>query len=255
MPVNWYAALVLIVLLGIGSVALARHNYAKGAHSVPPTVGQTWHAGLAIDICGTAEPALPATASGSSNGLTTTGSGVLLIAPKTSSEAGTNATLGKFASEYETMKLTNTSVMYPGGTHYKNGQKCAKGTPDAGQVGVVRARSWTLSTTSKKSGSEENLVGGHTTSAPADLRLRNSQLITLGFGPSSKPLPKVPSSTEVALLQAIEGTSAPETTTPTTVPTTTPTTAPTTATTTTTAPASTTTTSSPSTTTTTKPSS
>jgi hypothetical protein len=246
MPVNWYAALVLIVLLGIGSVALARHNYTKGAHTVPPTVGQTWHAGLAIDICGTSEPALPATASGSSNGLTTTGSGVLLIAPKTNSEAGTNATLGKFASEYDTLKLTNTSVMYPGGTLYKNGQKCAKGTPDAGQVGVVRARSWILSTASKKSGSEENLTGGQVTSTPADLRLRNAQLITLGFGPSSKPLPKVPSSTEVALLQAIEGTSAPETTTPTTAPT---------ATTTTPAPASTTTTSSPSTTTTTKPSS
>jgi hypothetical protein len=218
MPVNWYAALVLIVLLGIGSVVLARHNYTKGAHSVAPIVGQTWHAGLAIDICGTAEPALTATASGSSNGLTTTGSGVLLIAPKTSSEAGNKATLGKFASEYSTMKLTNTSVMYPGGTVYKNGQKCAKGTPDAGQVGVVRARSWTLSTVSKKSGSEVKLLGGKYTSKAADLKLRNTQLITVGFGPSSKSLPKVPSATEVALLQAIEGTSAPETTT-TTAPT------------------------------------
>jgi hypothetical protein len=249
MPVNWYAALVLIVLLGIGSVALARHNYTKGAHAVAPIVGQTWHAGLAVDICGTAEPALTATASGSSNGLTTTGSGVLLIAPKTSAEAGNNATLGKFASEYVTLKLTNTSVMYPGGTAYKNGQKCAKGTPDAGQVGVVRARSWTLSTSSKKSGSEEKLLGGKYSSKPADLKLLNTQLITLGFGPSAKALPKVPSATEVALLQAIEGTSAPETTT---------TTAPTAATTTTTAPTSTTTTapkSSSTTTTTTKPSS
>ena len=138
MPVNWYAALVLIVLLGIGSVILARHNYTKGAQTVPPIVGQTWHAGLSVDICGTAEPALPATASGSASGLTTTGSGVLLIAPKTSSEAGNNATLGKFVSEYQGMTLTNTSVMYPGGTKYKNGEKCAKGTPDAGQVGVVR---------------------------------------------------------------------------------------------------------------------
>jgi hypothetical protein len=248
MPVNWYAALVLIVLLGIGSVALARHNYTKGSHSAAPIVGQTWHAGLAVDICGTAQPALTATASGSSNGLTTTGSGVLLIAPKAKSEAGNNATLGKFASEYVTLKLTNTSVMYPGGTKYTNGQKCAKGTPDAGQVGVVRARSWTLSTASKKSGSEVNLLGGHYTSKPADLKLRNTQLITVGFGPSGKSLPKVPSATEVALLQAVNGTAAPETTT-TTVPTaTTTTTAPASSTTTTTVPAS-----SSSTTTTTKP--
>jgi hypothetical protein len=246
MPVNWYAALVLIVLLGAGSVALARHNYTKHTTAVAPTVGQTWHAGLAVDICGTTEPALPATASGSPNGLTTTGSGVLLIAPKTSAEAGNNATLGKFVSEYATMKLTNTSVMYPGGTVYKNGQKCAKGTPDAGQAGVVRARSWTLSVASKKNGSEEKLVGGKYTTKAADLKLRNTQLITVGFGPSSKSLPKVPSATEVALLQAIEGTSAPVTTTTTAPTATTTTTAPTATTTTTTKPSTATTTTKPS---------
>jgi hypothetical protein len=244
MPVNWYAALVLIVLLGIGSVALARHNYTKGSHAVAPIVGQTWHAGLAVDICGTTQPALTATASGSGNGLTTTGEGVLLIAPKTGSEAGNKATLGKFASEYATLKLTNTSVMYPGATLYKNGQKCAKGTPDAGQVGVVRARSWTLSTASQKSGSEDKLLGGKYTSKPADLKLRNAQLITVGFGPSSKALPKAPSTTEVGLLQAIEGT-APVATTTTTLPTTA-TTAPTATTTTTTVPVATTTTTKPS---------
>ena len=243
MPVNWYAALVVIVLLGVGSVILARHNYTKHAQAVPPTVGQTWHAGLAVNICGTAEPVLPATASGSSSGLTTTGSGVLLIAPKTSSEAGNNATLGKFASEYSGMKLTNTSVQYPGGTAYKNGEKCAKGTPDAGQVGVVRSRSWILST-STKSGSEDKLVGGRYSTKPADLKLLNAQLITLGFGPSSKTLPKPPSTTEVALLQAIEGTSAPVTTT-TAAPTTT-TTPSTSATTTTTKPSTSTTTTTPS---------
>ena len=213
MPVNWYAALVLIVLIGIGSVALARHNYAKGSPTTAPIVGQTWHAALAFDICGKAEPALTATASGSPNGLTTTGGGVLLIAPKSSSEAGNNATLGKFAKEYATVQLTNTSVQYPGGVPYKNGQKCAAGTPDAGKVGVVRARSWTLSTSSQKSGSETKQVGGHYTTEPASLKLRNSQLVTVGFGPATKALPKVPATTEVALLQAIEGTSAPVTTT------------------------------------------
>jgi hypothetical protein len=225
MPINWYAALVVIVLIGLGSVVLARYNYAKTSSGTAPIVGQTWHAALAFDICGTTEPALTATASGSPNGLTTTGSGVLLIAPKTSSEAGKNATLGKFATEYEAGTLTNTSVHYPGGVTYKNGQKCAAGTPDAGKVGVVRARSWTLSTASKKSGSETKLLGGKYTSNPASLRLGNSQLITVGFGPATKALPKVPAATEVALLQAIEGTSAPVTTTTTAPTTTTPTTA------------------------------
>jgi hypothetical protein len=236
MPINWYAALVLIVLIGAGSVVLARYNYAKSSSGTAPIVGQTWHAALAFDICGTTESALGATASGSPNGLTTTGSGVLLIAPKTSSEAGKNATLGKFATEYAAGTLTNTSVHYPGGVTYKNGQKCAAGTPDAGKVGVVRARSWTLSTAGQKSGSETKQVGGKYTSKPASLKLRNSQLITVGFGPATKALPKVPSATEVALLQAINGTSAPLQTTTTTAAsgTTTTTTSPSSATTTTT---------------------
>ena len=66
-------------------------------------------------------------------------------------------------------------------------------------------------------------VGGVYSSAPADLKLRNSQLMTVGFGPTTQALPKVPATTELAVLQAIEGTSAPTTTT-TTAPTTTTTT-------------------------------
>ena len=58
---------------------------------------------------------------------------------------------------------------------------------------MVRSRSWTLSSASQKSGSEVSLLGGKYSTKPADLKLRNAQLITLGFGPSSKPLPKVPS--------------------------------------------------------------
>jgi hypothetical protein len=223
MPVNWYAALVVIVILGIGSVAFARYHYAKGGP--PPTVHQTWHAALGIDICGKIEPALTATASTATGGLTTTGSGVLLIAPKTSSEAGNNATLGKFASEYSSLKLTNTTVQYPGGVSYTNGKKCAAGTPDAGKVGVLRARSWTLSVpTSTANGSEIKQVGGDYSSSPADLKFVNKQLITVGFVPSGTTLPKVPGATELALVQAINGTSAPETTTTTTAPATTTTT-------------------------------
>jgi hypothetical protein len=250
MPVNWYAALVLIVLVGIGSVVLARHNYDKKVPKVPPAVGQTFHAALSFDICGKVQAALPATASGSPNGLTTTGSGVLLIAPKTGSEAGKNATLGKFAKENVGMVVSNTTLQYPGGTQYTNGAKCKAGTPDAGQTGVVRVRTWTLSAASQKSGSETKLVGGHTSTKPGDLRFRNAQLITVGFGPATKPLPKVPAATELALVQAINGTQAPVTTT-TTAPTTTTTTAPGSTTTTTGSTATTTTTGSTATTTTT----
>ena len=148
MPVNWYAALVVIVLVGLGSVAFAKYHYNQTPTVVEPTVGTTWHAGLAFDICGTIEPALPASPTSATTGLTTTGSGVLPIAPKTASEAGNNATLGKFAQGYTGFTLTNTSLKYPSAKvpEYTNGEKCAAGTPDAGKAGEVQARWWVITT-------------------------------------------------------------------------------------------------------------
>jgi hypothetical protein len=250
MPVNWYAALVIIVVLGVASVAFARYNYAKGG--AEPTVNQTWHAGLAVDICGTTQPDLPATTANATNGLVMSTGGVMIIAPKTNSEAGANATLGKFASQYPGLTLTDSSLQLPtkGAPKYVNGQTCPKGTPDAGQKGIVRVRSWVLTTATNKNGSFVQIGGGY--SSPTGLKFLDRQLITVGFGPSSSSLPKPPAATVTALTQAIEGTSAPTTTT-TTAPTVTPNTATSTSSTvpatSTTAPAVTTTTAAPSTTT------
>ena len=262
MPVNWYAALVVIVLVGLGSIAIAKYNYNKTAAVVEPTTTTTWHAGLAFDICGTMEPALAASPTSATTGLTSSGNGVLQIAPKTASEAGNNATLGKFAQGYKGLTLTNTSVKYPSAKVplYTNGQKCAAGTPDAGKVGEVQARWWVLTTKTGKNGQLEE-AGGLTTVKPADLKFVDRQLITAGFVPANTSLPK-PTSAIAPLLQVLSGsqpaattTTAPvatTTTTPgvttTTVPAATTTTKPTA--TTTSAPATTTT--KPSSTTTTK---
>jgi hypothetical protein len=259
MPVNWYAALVVIVLVGLASVAIAKYHYNQTPTVVEPAVGTTWHGAIAFDICGTTQPALSASPSTSTSGLTTTGNGVLLIAPKKASEAGHNATVGKFASEYSGLTLTNTSLKYPGSnsTVYKNGEKCPAGTPDAGKVGEMQARSWLLTTKTGKDGQLEQ-TKGVTVPHPADLRLLNRQLITVGFVPSGTTLPKPPASTITALLQVLSGSQPVATTTTTAAGATTSSTA--VATTSTTAPASTTTskaatTTTAPTTTTTKPSS
>jgi hypothetical protein len=216
MPVNWYAALVIIVLVGIGSIALAKYNYNQTPTVVEPTVGTSWHAGLAFDICGKMEPALAASPTTATTGLTTTGNGVLLVAPKTAGEAGNNATLGKFADGYNGLTLTNTALKYPSSTtavpEYKNGQKCPTGTPDAGRVAVVQAHQWVISTKTGKNG-EVQETPGVTTLKPANVKFLNRQLITVGFVPEGTALPKPPGSTITALLQALEGTQAPTATT------------------------------------------
>jgi len=247
MPVNWYAALVVIVVVGLASIAIAKYHYNQTPTATPPTVGTTWHAAISFDICGTTQPALSASPASATTGLTTTGDGVLLIAPKKSSEAGVNATVGKFASEYQGLTLTNSTLKYPAAhvPEYKNGDKCAAGTPDAGKAGEVLARSWVVTTQTR----DGQLVqtNGVSSTKPADLRLLNRQLITVGFVPAGTTLPKPPGSTITALLQVLAG-SQPVATTTTSVPST-----PTTArsTTTSSTAATTTTTSAPTTTTTT----
>jgi hypothetical protein len=251
MPVNWYAALVVIVLVGLASVAVAKFHYDQTASAVEPTTHTTWHAALAFDVCGTMQPALTASPSTASTGLTTSGDGVLLIAPKSASEAGNNATLGKFAQGYTGLTLTNTTLKYPAASvpEYRNGQKCAAGTPDAGKVGEVQARWWVLSTKTGTNGQVEE-TGGVNTFKPADLKFENRQLITVGFVPDGVTLPKPPASTITALLQVLSG-NQPVATTTTTAPAATTTTTPGAATS-TTAPTTTTTTKPPSSTTTTR---
>jgi hypothetical protein len=238
MPVNWYAALVVIVLIGIGSVAFAKYHYNQTAAAVEPTTNTTWHAGLAFDICGTMEPALPASPASATTGLISAGGGVLQIHPKSDSEAGSNATLGKFAQGYTGLTITNNTIKYPSSsaTEYKDGEKCATGTPDAGKAGTVQARWWILSTPSG-SNNESKPVGGLTTKSPADLKFQNRQVITVGFIPADQQLPQSPS-TNLALTQTLAG-SGPVATTTTSTPGAT-----------TTAPAAATTTTAPSTTTT-----
>ncbi len=224
MPVNWYAALLVIVLIGLASVAFAKYHYNQTPAVVEPTVGTTWHAGLAFDICGKTEAPLAASPSTAKTGLTSSGDGVLKIAPTTSSEAGNNATLGKFASEYDGLTLTNTTLKYPSSSEYKNGEKCPTGTPDAGRVGEVMARRWLLSTKTGKNGELEQ-TSGITTFHPADLKFADRQLITVGFVPDNVTLPKPPASTITALLQVLSGGNQPAAAT-TTVPAATPTSAP-----------------------------
>jgi hypothetical protein len=226
-PVNWYAALVVILVVGLGSIAWAKYHYDQTPASVEPTVGTTWHAALAFDICGTMQPALAASPTSASTGLTTSGDGVLVVAPKTSSEAGAHATVGKFAQGYTGLTVTNTKLTYPsaGAKTYSDGQTCAAGTPDAGKVGEVQARSWLISTTTGNNNQEVE-TGGNTTRQPADLRLLNRQLITVAFVPTSTSIPKPPGTTISALLQVLAGGAAPVATTTTTPSATTPSTAP-----------------------------
>jgi hypothetical protein len=248
-PVNWYAALVLIVIAGLVSIAFARIDYRNGpvTNTTPPLKGGSpWFAAVAFDVCGTQQPSLASDAlSTTTQSFYTTGNGVITISPKKTSDAGHNAVFGKFISSYRGLTLTASELHLPAsssstsksqkssksGTTYRNGDKCPAGTKYAGKKGVVTVTYWpnALSSTQRPS-----TVHGD----PATLRFSNDQLITVGFVPAHTTLPKPSGAIVTALLNASAGTST-TTSTTTTAPTSTTTTAP--ASTSTTAPSSSTT--------------
>jgi hypothetical protein len=196
-PVNWYASIVLICVVGLLLLGFSRYQrtHPSVSSTGQPTTSQTWHAGLATDICGTLKPNLPASKN-TKTGFTTDGSGVVTVAPKNSQESGQNATLGKFVTEYgHGLELSNTALRYPGGSAYTNGDVCPKGTPDSGKPGVVIVYSWPNFTAKK---------GSQTSGAPQDLLFTNGQLITMAFVPAASTIPKPPGKVITSLISAVE---------------------------------------------------
>jgi hypothetical protein len=224
-PINWYASLAVIVIVGLLLVGFSRYQrtHPNSSSAGAPTTSDTWHVALGIDICGTMQPNLPADTSATS-GFTTDGTGVITVAPKNKSESGGNAVLGKFVSEYKGLTLTSTTVKYPGKTLYSNGDKCPKGTPQAGQQGFVNVKTWP---------NFESKVGTEASGDPTQVKFSNAQMITIAFVSAGANVPKPPASTITSLITAASGASTTTTTAPGTA-----TTAPATA---TTAPTSTTT--------------
>lgn len=219
MPVNWYASLIIICVVGLLLVGFSRYQrtHQTASSSGPPTTHQQWFAGLGIDICGKMQPDLPASTNSAKTGLVANGNGVLTIAPKNSSESGGNATLGKFVSGYAGLELSSSTLQYPGKPLMANGDVCPKGTPQAGKPGVVIVESWPNFSAKGK--------GTQPTGPPQDLKFANGQLITMAFVPATVAVPKPPATAITALITAVtSGSASPSTTTPTLTP---PTTAPT----------------------------
>ncbi len=227
-PTNWYASLVVVCVLGLLSVVWARYEYSQPAASASgpqPAVGTTWYSAYGFDLCGTVQGPLPAAPLHANVGMTTDANGVITIAPKTKAQAGDNATLGQFFTSYRGLGLTSNTLHYPGGQTFTNGEKCAKGTPDAGKKGTIQVAYWSSFGNSAKQYQLE--------SDPNSLKLANRSEVTINFIPSGATIKRPPASAELAMLKLLSSPTTTSTTLPTTATTlpTTATTAPTTATT------------------------
>jgi hypothetical protein len=212
-PYRWYTGLVLIVVVGVALVVYSRYEnlHPKAAPAaVAPTTSDHWAVGLVFDICGTNQQTLEASSNAltANLGLFSSGSGVITVEPKSAADAGVNATVGRFSSEYPGLTLTANSVGLPKKQVYKNGSACAAGTPDAGKKGVLSAYVWQTATANSPT---------HQSGDVRTVRFTQpTQLVTIAFVPASASVARPDGTIVTAVLdaesEAAEGTTT--TTTP-----------------------------------------
>ena len=172
-PWVWYSVMGLVVVLGSLGVYTSRADLDQAAAD-PPAIGKDhWHAAYGINICGKIHPGLTDT-QGDRYGIHSHGDGLIHIHPTSANSAGDKARLGVFLEEVG-VELTETSIDMPDADKLSNGDKCA-GKPGEVQVGV-----WET----PDDDSVEILEGD-----PNDLRLKQAQVIAIGFVPKGSKLEK-----------------------------------------------------------------
>jgi hypothetical protein len=233
---GYYLGLVVLVVLGVLGVYNAtqyRDAKVNSAGNTAPTVGQTppWYQGYAVEACGKLLAYVPTNKN--PYGITTKEPGIITISPTVKSAAGSNATLGKFASSIG-MTLNAAQLQLPGGHLYQDGQTCE------GKPGHVYVMTWSSPQEPASDGVLQNKKSADNTCIPdcnSGAMLRNDWLVTMAFlpaPPKDQTLSVMqPSSAVISRLTTLVAAAANNTTTtgagstvPTTAPTTVPTSAP-----------------------------
>ncbi|HUP87690.1 MAG TPA: hypothetical protein VM143_18705 [Acidimicrobiales bacterium] len=180
-PLAWYAAVVLVVLLGVSGIVFSRQErrdeLAVGKGSSAPVANRDhWHAAYGVYLCDKFAP--PITDTRDPKGIHTHGDGIVHIHPFVRSAAGRNATLAVFA-DATGLELSDDHVQEPGGKDHKSGEtKCG------GKTGVVQVK-----------------VNQKVITENVDkFKLSDGDLVTIAFAPKGAEIPPPPSAADLARL-------------------------------------------------------
>jgi hypothetical protein len=226
-PSSFYAVVVLIVVLGLALVVFSRYEYQHPVKKVvvEPAIGTTEYAGLSIQDCGVTLPFLTADTTDKA-GFIVGSDNVIRVSPLSAADAGNNATVKAFASEFPGLIATSKELAVPTSagaanpaTTFKNGDVCGAKTKYAGKPGKVVYAYWTSFDQKKPT----------LTTNPAKVKFVKDLRLTMAFEPAGvTPSAPTATTTDQMVLQATTSS-----TTTTTAPTTTTTAGPATTTTTT----------------------
>ena len=200
-PWVWYSVMSLVVILGVLGVYTSRADLDKAAAD-PPAIGKDhWHAAYGVNICGKVQPGLTDT-QGDRYGIHSHGDGLIHTHPTSANSAGKKARLGVFLTEVG-VKLTRTSIDMPNADKLTNGDKCA------GKKGEVQVGVW--ETPDDKT---VEIIKGD----PNDIRLKQAQVIAIGFVPEGAKLEQPASARDVTKPSDAPGSTPPASSPPVSTP-------------------------------------
>jgi len=185
-----------IVLLGSALVWYAADD-RKDDTSIPPVIGDHWHAAFGIYVCGEWQPDIPEFEA--TTGIHTHGDGVIHIHPFSQSGAGENATLGTFLEDTD-VKLSDSELTI-GKNELPDGAKTWKEGDDKcdGKAGELVVAQW-------EDVSDESAKPALLTSGLRDIRFRgDGEGYTIAFVPEGETdIPRPPSAANLAELGAAD---------------------------------------------------
>ena len=185
-PVVWYAAIAVVVLLGVSGIVFSRaerrEELALGADPSSPVPGiDHWHNAYGFFLC----DEFSAPVADVSGGIHTHNDGLIHIEPLTRREGGRNSTLERFL-DAAGIEVTDTSIEVPGRDAFVEGEtKCD------GKDGVVQLQV-----------NDDPPI----TTGIATRKFVEGDVLTIAFAPEGASIPKPPS--EASLAEQL-GTSGP----------------------------------------------
>jgi len=180
-PIGWYSVMAVVAALGVFLVGFSRHQELsrnQAATKVAPRMGiDHWHSAFSVYLCDHWAPNIPLFENKDNAGLHTHGDGVIHVHPYIPSSSGSNATLGYFVNAvskdggHGPFKLTPTELQFPGDKRvWRNGDICQ------GKPGKVKF----------------TVNGKEQSGDPRTWKLRDGDLLNVGFVPADMPLPSNP---------------------------------------------------------------
>jgi hypothetical protein len=170
----WPATIAGVIVLGIALILVTIGG--PNAASVPPIIGDHWHAAYGIDDCGTFIPPLTDVVS-DTLGIHTHGDSLIHIHPFTSAVTGKDANLRNWGKTTG-LQLTDTSIK-AAGIDVENGQTCD------GKPAVVQMKVWN---------DPSDDTGHLVTKDLASFNPQDQNLVTIAFLPAGDPIPRPPDS-------------------------------------------------------------